>query len=148
MKKFLFIAGLILTSNLLLAQSNIIRGSNGEQMTVINELAPDEFKDYKKTLLVVPAFKALRTEKWLTKQFDEHYKKPYHLAEYTEVASGLGPDSYSVEEYKYMVFIQSSKSLEGNTVYSFSLVDRENSIMYSHHKAGNRIKKYLMKILE
>jgi len=118
------------------------------EATMVNELRPKDFKDYDKMLLVIPAFKAIGTKKYFSKRLDKYYSKPYHLAEYTEVASGLEPENYSIEEYKYMIVIQSSKNFSGNTAYSFMLVDRSTNTIYYTLKSGNNFKKYLQKLLK
>ncbi|MDG5492427.1 hypothetical protein [Psychroserpens sp. SPM9] len=70
------------------------------------------------------------------------------MADVSEVPSGLGPDKYAIEDYKCMVFIQSSKSFSGNTEYSFQLVNRSTNTVYYHSSSGNTIKMYLKKLLK
>ncbi|MEM5565249.1 hypothetical protein WNY78_09040 [Psychroserpens sp. AS72] len=115
---------------------------------MISEIAPSDFKNYNDKILVVPAFRASGTTKWLTKQFDKNYGKPFHVVEVKEISDGLELEEYPIDEYKYMVFIQSSKNFSGNTAYSFQLVDRSTQTVYYHHKSGNSLKKYIKKILE
>ncbi|WP_456436995.1 hypothetical protein [Psychroserpens sp.] len=146
MKKFTFsiIVFLLVSINLSLAQSALPM----EDAKMVNEIAPNDFKNHEGTLLVMPAFKAIGTKKWLTKQFDKNYGKPFFVADVSDVASGYGDDKYPIETYKYMVFIQSSKSFSGNTEYSFQLVDRSTNTVYYHHSSGNTVKRYLKKIMK
>lgn len=145
MKKLIYLTLILLVSSVTysFAQSAV----SMEDATMVREIAPADFKDYKGKLLVVPAFKAIGTKKWLTKRFTKDYGKPFHVADVTEVPSGLGPDKYPIEDYKYMVFIQSSKRF-GNTEYSFQLVDRSTNTVYYHPSSGNMVKKYIKKLLK
>ena len=144
---YLTIFFLLISFNFSFAQVGMPYGSYGDG-EVIRKLKPNNFKSYDKKLLVVPAFKAIGTKKFLSKRLDKFYKKPYHVADVKEVASGLGPENYSIEEYKYMIFIQSHKSFSGNTEYSFYLVDRSTNTVYSHPSSGNMVSKYLKKLMK
>jgi len=144
MKKLIYLTLILLVSSITFSFAQSVISSDG---TVVREIAPSDFKNYKGKLLVVPAFKAIGTKKWLTKRFDKFYGKPFHVADVSEVPSGLGADKYPVDEYKYMIFIQSSKSF-GNTEYSFQLVDRSTNTVYYHPSSGNMIKKYIKKLMK
>jgi hypothetical protein len=115
---------------------------------IISEIAPSDFKNYEGSVLVMPAFKAIGTKKWLTKQFDKNYGKPFFVGDVSDVSTGYGDDKYPIETYKYMIFIQSSKSFSGNTEYSFQLVDRSTNTVYYHPNSGNTVKRYLKKIMK
>ena len=116
---------------------------------IIEEIAPKEFQDYKGSLLVMPAFRRRGIKKWLTKQFDKNYGKPFHVADATEIITGYGDDKYPIDTYKYMVFIQSSKNFSGNTIYKFQLVDRStNTIYYDTSPSDMLLRKYIRKILK
>ncbi|WP_204346281.1 hypothetical protein [Psychroserpens algicola] len=146
MKKFsiLMVLCLFVSIHFASAQSTLPMADG----TMVREIAPKDFKSYEGKLLVVPAFKARGTKKWLTKQFDKNYMKPFHVADVSEVPSGLGDDNYPIDTYKYMIFILSSKSFSGNTEYSFQLVDRSTNTVYYHPSSGNMIKKYLKKLMK
>lgn len=113
---------------------------------IVNEIAPSDFKNYEGSLLVLPAFRAKGTKKWLTKQFERNYEKPFYIADASDIRTGYGDDKYPIETYKYMIFIQSSKNFSGNTEYSFQLIDRSANIIYYHLGSGNTVKQYLRKI--
>ncbi len=146
MKKvtFLIITFLIVSINLSFAQSTL----PVQDAKMITEIAPSDFKNYEGSVLVMPAFKARGTKKWLTKQFEKNYGKPFFVADVSDVSTGYGDDKYPIETYKYMIFIQSSKSFSGNTEYSFQLVDRSTNTVYYHPSSGNMIKKYLKKLMK
>lgn len=146
MKKlnYLIIAFLLVSIHTSFAQNGLPE-ANAE---IIREIAPKGFKNYEGSLLVMPAFKARGTKKWLTKQFTKNYGKPFYVADVSDVATGYGDDKYPIETYKYMVFIQSSKSFSGNTEYSFQLVDRSTNTVYYHPSSGNMVKKYLKKLMK
>lgn len=120
-----------------------------EDAKIIENIAPKEFKNYSGSLLVMPAFRARGTTKWLTKQFDKNYGKPFHVADGSEIITGYGDDKYPIETYKYMIFIQTSKDFSGNTLYSFQLVDRStNTIYYDPSPENILLRKYLKKIMK
>lgn len=146
MKKFVAIVILLffISTNAAIAQSAI----PADDPTMVGEIAPKDFKNYEGSVLVMPAFKARGTKKWLTKQFEKNYGKPFFVADVSDVATGYGDDKYPIETYKYMIFIQSSKSFSGNTEYSFQLVDRSTNTVYYHPSSGNMIKKYLKKLMK
>ncbi|MFK7783451.1 hypothetical protein [Psychroserpens sp.] len=142
--KFLILLFLVISINSSFAQMTIPT-SDG---TMVREIAPKDFKNYKGSVLVMPAFKARGTKKWLTKQFQKNYGKPFFVADVSDVSTGYGDDKYPIETYKYMIFIQSSKSFSGNTEYSFQLVDRSTNTVYYHPSSGNMVKKYLKKLMK
>lgn len=145
MKKITFlISFLIISYNLSYAQSAIPT----EEAKIVNEIAPSDFKNYDGSVLVMPAFKAIGTKKWLTKQFEKNYGKPFYVADVSDVTTGYGDDKYPIDTYKYMIFIQSSKGFSGNTEYSFQLVDRSTNTVYFHLGSGNSVKRYLKKIMK
>ncbi|WP_033960744.1 hypothetical protein [Psychroserpens jangbogonensis] len=141
---FLIIVFLIVSFNSSFAQT----GLPTQEAAMVGEIAPADFKNYEGTVLVMPAFKARGTKKWLTKQFDKNYGKPFYIADVSDVTTGYGDDKYPIETYKYMIFIQSSKSFSGNTEYSFQLVDRSTNTVYYHPSSGNMVKKYLKKLMK
>lgn len=141
---FLSIVFLIASINPSFAQSALPM----ENGTMVREIAPNDFKNYEGSLLVLPAFRARGTEKWLTKQFEKNYKKPFYIADATDIRTGYGDDKYPIDTYKYMIFIQSSKNFSGNTEYSFQLVNRSTNTIYYHPSSGNTVKKYLKKIMK
>ena len=114
-----------------------------ENAKMIREIAPKEFKSYEGSLLVMPAFKGRGTTKWLTKQFDKNYGKPFYVADASDLRTGYGDDKYPIVEYKYMIFIQSFKNYAGNTEYSFQLVDRSTNTIYYDEYSGNNLRRYL-----
>jgi hypothetical protein len=124
------------------------QNSSQVEGTMVREIAPNSFKNYNGKVLVVPAFRAIGTTKWLTKRFDKYYGKPFHIVDVKEISEGLELKEYPVEEYKFMVFIQSSKGFSGNTSYSFQLVDRSTQTVYYHPKSGDGVKKYLKRLME
>jgi hypothetical protein len=146
MKKFtiLIILLFFISTNSAIAQGSI----PADDPTMVSEIAPKDFKNHEGSVLVMPAFKAKGTKKWLTKQFEKNYGKPFLVADVSDVKTGYGDDKYPIETYKYMIFIQSSKSFSGNTEYSFQLVDRSTNTVYYHPSSGNTIKNYLKKLMK
>ena len=146
---FLIVVFLLVSVNSSFAQRTMLPPPDFINTTIIREIAPSDFKNYEETLLVVPAFKAIGTKKWLTKRFDKHYMKPFHVADVSEVADGLGPDKYPLEAYKYMVFIKNYKrGIPENTTYEFFLIDRSTNTAYFHPSAINMLNKYLKKLMK
>lgn len=141
MKKYIYISILFVTTFIQYGYAQSVIPLENAKM--IREIAPTEFKNYEGSLLVMPAFKGRGTTKWLTKQFDKNYGKPFYVADATDLRTGYGDDKYPIAEYKYMIFIQSSKNYAGNTEYSFQLVDRSTNTVYYDEYSGNSLRRYL-----
>lgn len=130
MKKLVLITIFFILSSIPFSFAQNPNQYNGE---ILSKIAPTDFKNYDGKSSVVSSFRASGATEWLTKQFDKNYGKSFHVVEVKEISTGLKLEVYPIEDYKYMVFIQSAKNFSCNTAYTFQLIDRSAQTVYYHH---------------
>jgi len=108
------------------------------ELKTTKKIAPEGFKNYKDTLLVI-YHNSKRIRKKMVKNLNKIYPSPYVIVEAREVYKNVSSDKYN---YRYILDYTEQRdpfpfsNMEPQMKYTFFIIDRETRIVYRDKYSG------------